>query len=860
MKKFTSKIIALFIAALMICSVLPMGVFAVDLGEEPTIEWDISKSKSATNLDENFESQVTLSLPSAEEELVTDVVFVLDKSTSADIENQALAMLAELKDQVKETNAKVKVGVVIFNKKANVTDFLDLETQYDDIKTAIEQNISSGTNTHAGLLAGKKMLDDDIAVAASRKYLIFVSDAITYLFDDGNGNPTSIASEQYYWETGKITSARYVNYTGAAMKYPYGTNIFGSSIEDYFDAVGNLIKNDGTKYWTPYDGDLANAVTLKSRFNERGSATLTEEEFTDLLGKNISDRVENHANNLDTALYLTWKTYSECIDAGYNCYALNATNNNYSKDYPWAQEFMDFLAGGQTVSFQKIQNDILYLIDAGSTVVDYIGSGIDNYGNEYDFEFVNDIDTITLTVGDETLDKHTIDENHYGFGPDDYSFNDSVEYRYRFELIYEPDEDRFTWYINEPVSNFAPVQLTYTVKLTNPQTTPGTYGVYDENGSNGHSGLYTNEFAYIQAHDTAGTVYAPDYFSMPTVSYTVESEEPEPEPPIIINPTVPATIVKVDADNPTAKLSGAVFAIYYKQGISERLIGKYETDEDGEINLKNLAPGAYYAVELEAPEGYILDDSKHAFTVKMGSSNIITIGNTAVEVPPVFNEDDHFAYIVGYPDETVRPENNITRAEVITIFFRLLSDETRDAMMCWDNDYVDVNEDDWFNCAVSTLTRMGIINGYEDDTFRPNEYITRAEFAAIAARFELNGVNLAESFDDAYGHWAEEEIKTAKANGWILGYEDGTFKPDQLITRAEAMTIVNRVLCRIPYSPEHLHDDMIVWSDNMDEDAWYYLAVQEATNSHYYVINYDDKETWTDIREPRDWTELEKVH
>ena len=174
------KLAAALLAGMMAVSVT-MTASAVNLQET---EWDISKSKTATNLDENFESKVTLSLPSAEEQLVTDVVFVLDKSTSADLTDQALDMLADLKEQVEGTGAKVQVGVVIFNKVANVTPLTDLATGYETIKEAITTKYTSGTNTHAGLLAGKKMLDEDTAVEASRKYLIFVSDGLTYMYNE----------------------------------------------------------------------------------------------------------------------------------------------------------------------------------------------------------------------------------------------------------------------------------------------------------------------------------------------------------------------------------------------------------------------------------------------------------------------------------------------------------------------------------------------------------------------------------------------------------------------------------------------------------------------------------------------------
>ena len=227
---------------------------------------------------------------------------------------------------------------------------------------------------------------------------------------------------------------------------------------------------------------------------------------------------------------------------------------------------------------------------------------------------------------------------------------------------------------------------------------------------------------------------------------------------------------------------------------------------------------------------------------------------------PELNTEDHYAYIVGYPDGTVRPEGDITRAEVATIFFRLLTDESRDEFWSQTNPYSDVSEDDWYNNAVSTLTNAGIIDGYENGTFKPNGNITRAEFATIAVRFfeaTYEGENL---FPDIDGHWAQDYINEAANAGIVDGYPDGTFGPQKLITRAEAMTMVNRTIDRHP-DAEHFLDGMITWSDN-HEDAWYYEQVQEATNSHEYTMNTDDEqnpyEIWTELLPVRDWAQLEK--
>ena len=223
------------------------------------------------------------------------------------------------------------------------------------------------------------------------------------------------------------------------------------------------------------------------------------------------------------------------------------------------------------------------------------------------------------------------------------------------------------------------------------------------------------------------------------------------------------------------------------------------------------------------------------------------------------NTTDHFAYIVGYGNGEVRPQNNITRAEVATIFFRLLTDDVRDENLTKTNRYSDVTRADWYNTAVSTLSSMGIITGYPDGTFRPNAAITRAEFAAISARFDSNGDKTTAKFSDIATHWAKDEISIAYNNGWINGYPNGTFGPQRDITRAETMTLVNRVLNRQPETEDDLLPNMTVWTDNANPNAWYYLAVQEATNSHYYKFKTNSKyEKWTELRETRDWTQLEK--
>lgn len=217
------------------------------------------------------------------------------------------------------------------------------------------------------------------------------------------------------------------------------------------------------------------------------------------------------------------------------------------------------------------------------------------------------------------------------------------------------------------------------------------------------------------------------------------------------------------------------------------------------------------------------------------------------------NQADHYTYIVGYGNGEVRPQNSITRAEVASIFFRLLEDDVRDANYTRENSFTDVSNDAWYCSAVSTLSAMGILSGYPDAAFRPNASITRAEFAAIATRFDADGDKTPASFDDIANHWAKDEISVAANNGWVNGYKDGSFRPQNNITRAETMSLVNRVLNRNPETAEDLLPDMITFTDNADTNAWYYLAVQEATNSHYNTSKENSTyEKWTGLRKTLD--------
>ena len=496
------------------------GIEPIDPGEPGGGDWDVehSKSKTATPLDANYESDVTLSLPSAEEQLESDVVFVLDKSTSTDIEDEALAMLEDLQGQIAQTGAKVNVGVVIFNKEANrVLELTELtEENMSRIEEAIRTTMSSGTNTHAGLLAGKAMLDSDTSVDSSRKYLVFVSDAITYMFNSGaDYDPTAIAMEN-----GAPVSSGAGTFAGPEnWLAKYGDNNEPENWDTWFTQIKAQMEADKDTYYVPYAEQYQNENHIS--WDERAE----------------------HATSVDTALYLTNEVYQSAKNAGYHCYAMKATSN---ADHPWASRFMDYLANGQEVSFEDIQNDIFYLLDADSSVVDVIGYGTDNAGNEYNFDFVDNLDNLKITVGGNELDKEDIIDPQFNdpYVTSAYGFYDPASGRDGYDFVlkyYQKGQDGnsdecFVWEINVPVSNFAPVQLTYTVKLTNPQTAEGTYGEYDANGKNGSTSLYTNKEATLYPVDSNGDNGVPENFPKPTVSYTVDNgndnpgTDPTPDP------------------------------------------------------------------------------------------------------------------------------------------------------------------------------------------------------------------------------------------------------------------------------------------------------------------------------------------
>lgn len=739
-----------------------------ETAEADPIDWDVSKSKIATKLDTNtWTSNVTLSLPSAEEALGSDIVFVLDKSScKKETAASAAQMLTALQSQVQSNGSKIQVGVVVFGGDARVSYPLEAfpatEAALEELSTALStrpDGLMGGSNMHAGLLAAQEMLRCS-TTDANRKYVILVSDGLTRLFTGSDGKTKDIYYQYTYQdmtgdkqvgtEEGQIspkdcvyfgmidewTSVRTKETNTVLRPIPYG------SWDTYFSKVKDWVRTDGDAYALNYE-TYGNDPTEKVKNKVTGEITDTDFKY---IGHND---YENHAMSVDRAVYEAYDSFTGMVDSGYRCYAVLPDSGT-----PFGTAFMDALneyAHNSVIDFAGIGAEILYAVGAGSTVEDKIGDA---------FDFVPG--SLKLTVGGTELESKA-DGNVTYFGDRAENLN---EENFRFKVQYAPDTETFVWTINENVSNFAPVQLTYTVKLTNPETAPGTYGVEDLNGektlseAEAEKALFTNAYAVLNAKNSAGAPVKAQEFPKPSVSYTVKSF--------------------VDAS-----------------------------------------------------------------------------GSPAIIAAACLNTKDHYSYLIGYSDGTVRPNGRITRAEVATIFFRLLTDDARQRNWSSENNFSDVSADKWYNNAVSTLCHMGVLGGYSDGTFRPNAPITRAEFAKIAVSFsQANGSAVYSYFTDVKTtDWFAPYVTAAKDSGLIEGYSDGSFKPENRITRAEACAIVNRVLGRKPSKSHMKISDRIDWPDCTTAD-WFYEAIMEATNSHTYQMG-KRVETWNGKLPQRDWAALE---
>ncbi len=719
------RILACLLALVMLIGVMPVARAAeAETDGTDGYEWIVSKSKEATDLDANKESTITLSLPSAEEALVSDVVFVLDESECSDaVLAQMTGLLDELQTAAKASNASINVGVAFF--RGIAVEAYPLTTYTGDntpiknaIKDANAKMVLKGTNLPAGLLLAQNMLSKS-STSPMRQYMILVSDGATYLYTHDN-DPTT-----HYSRTSGLA-----NMDGGLYEWVAKYDKTNPNSGKYL--FPNSFRNNGDKTdWEAFLADIAKKRDSFISFDQEYVRTSTKP-IAGLTHPDpiyTAETIDNFVINVEESMYQAATTYKQIAASKVNCYTV-AVNTTMGVFTSFANYLAD-LGKGSGMDFSTIKNDILYAVGTGSTVVDKMGS---------EFKF-DGLETVTLKVGTETLTDSTISGNTITFAHDG---NATAHV-----ITYDPAEDAFTWTINENVSNFAPVQLSYKVLLDKPSTEPGDHKVP------------TNEYAKLTPKDSSGGNGTEQEFPKPEVSYTV--------------------------------------------------------DEQG-----NVVPG----VEIFLP----------AFALAY---------------------DDHYSYLIGYSDGTVRPNGKITRAEVATIFFRLLDDDTRAKYWSSKNDFSDVSADKWYNNAVSTLSNMGVIGGYADGTFRPDAPISRAEFAKIAVSFTQNNGSATYNYftDVKTTDWFAPYVTAAKDAGLIEGYSDGSFKPESKITRAEACAIVNRTLGRKPSKAHMKISDRIDWPDVQTTD-WFYEAIMEATNSHTYQMG-KRVETWNDKLPQRDWAALE---
>jgi hypothetical protein len=517
--------------------------------------WEYSKSKTATNLDKDYQSDVSLTLPSAEQQLTTEICFVLDGSSYSKTSESALKLLSSLKDAVAESGAKVQVDIVGFKRIAYDDGSYDLATQYDEIARAFQQKHSGGTNMHAGLLLAKEVLARDTSIPDSRKYMILVSDGDTYLYCK-NGDYTTPYSRSFI-PVANAGGTAYGGFYDESWYYPsapYGTNVGRPKTNDVTawdsylkDVADRNAESNGNSYeyvWNYYDHNWQSMTP--DQVSADGFKTMPT-------GNAPTGKNTRQASNMDMAYLYAASTYSELAQK-YNCCALQAQSLNTADGGKSA--FMGYLnnvGNGGTVDFRTIQNEIVYYLGAGSTVEDYMGYSDGNYNFDLD-----DPKSMVIAVkgadgNQKTYDAVKIGENKYGFKPVADSGKDTA---YSYIVEYFPGDQQETehlvWIINVPVTNFEHVSLNYKVKLINPKTKPGNYGQYDANGSQNYDGLYTNGKAVLNPIDSKGQAGAPEEFAKPTVSYTVSST-PTPSPTPTATPTATPSATPAPTSSPTAK-------------------------------------------------------------------------------------------------------------------------------------------------------------------------------------------------------------------------------------------------------------------------------------------------------------------
>lgn len=840
----------------------------VDPPEPPT--WELSKDKTATALDSNYNSKVTLSLPAGDYPQTVDVVFTVD-CTSVLLYNYTgiIKEIEKIADELAGKDINLNVGLVGFGHESkvylpltNITEE-NVDAVMEEVKTTISNDRdwlknNGGTNIQKGILTGRELLDNsNTGALPNDQYFILMTDGAGFWYNNANGETVCTAHRDSNQSLGNMDANNDVGGPTRINDSMYLRAVNeGKTFGDFIAEQGAAIEKSAERSFTTEGAKSAGelAYTTQDVQNYDVYPYLNMERGTYFAAKALQD--------------VAAEGYS-VITIGYNYNKFGLTSlNAVSKGFrEWTAEVGSYYTASMfnvQDAFEGVRDEMIYLLDAGSQVVDIIGQGKDDKGNDYNFDVAN-LENMTITVGGIELNKVKIQSEEFP-GSTTYGFfeGEIADGNYDFIVTYYPDgvadadgetREHFVWSINTPVSKYAPAQFSYDVHLTNPQKAKGEYKVE------------TNVEAVLTPVDSNGTVGSTETFPVPELTYEVKGGGSTTEHLMTVIVEGKGNVVVKDVQTVGANDTEVVeipFGVEKQKFEMEAADGWKLDKVEVTINGKteNLGDVDKYEMDESLIDGAVLK----AVFVKdndggSGGGGSHRPNNKPDETPEALNGDDHFDYVVGYSDGLVHPERNITRAEVASIFFRLLQDDVREKNLTDQNPFNDVFTDDWFNVAVSTMYDMDIVYGRDNNNFDPNAYITRAEFAAIAARFDSEGYSGENLFTDIDGHWAANQINRAAEKGWISGYPDGTFGPDRYITRAEAVTMINRVLNRLPESADALHEDMNVFPDNMDTTAWYYLAIQEATSSHEYEKDKDGVyETWTDVLPDRDWAQYLKLN
>ena len=808
------RILACLLALVMLIGLLPVTALAVDAGGTTVPMLDVSKSKTATALDANGQTQITLSLPSAEMKKTLDVVFVVDNAfpkDNHDAANKAAALLDELLKMSQEGNLNINVGLVISGGYVPILhkhDLENIETAAGPIQTDIADpkwkgvEGRKGSNIQAGIETGLAMLEKEDQADKENKYLILISDGGAFSwYDKETGKAWSKVyyqfskekaeeektfsedkqSELYYWCNPHDFQQRY--------KQDSSTEAIGYTLDDFTELMNktaaevdkNSIPQPDTSLWNPTKLSKSDKK-VKTQYQYGYAWHEVSGVFADPSVECAYNAISMSGNpdyitSREAALYHTAKSIeyaSKRVNFIFVSFPYNPTRVGL---FGVTESFKDYVAQYENVKlyrvdgendhypdsykeagkvtdtakvFKNIKTDLVQLVATGSKVEDTIGSN---------FELVS-IDSLTVDGQPLTRAEKT---------GDTYTFGDTTKTD-RFVVTYDDTTKMITWNINEVITKANTVQLKYTLKLTNPKSAAGTNGVNDLNGDG--------------KEDATGKVYAP------------------------------------------------AEALYTNE--NAYLFPKDSTNHDGK---KQEFPKPSVAVDENAIPDYLLP--------------ILNLKKAT----PKLNTRDHFAYVQGYPDGTVKPAGSITRAEVAAILFRLMDADSRSLYYSTASGFRDVDSTKWYNTYVATLNNAGVITDSRTGYFRPNDAITRAELAAMLAQFAEKKSAAIYFSDVSAGYWAANAIALTANLGWINGYPDGTFGPDKTVTRAELMAMVNRATGRAPESTSALLSGMKTWKDNADTARWYYLDVQEATNSHTYTGA--PTETWTSLTATPDWSQYE---